>query len=71
MPSTTMMAPGMQQFLPNGNILATESNGGRVREVTPDHEVVWEYASSSIVTSAFRVDRDFFEKKFWPGQEGQ
>ena len=34
---------GSQQRLKNGNTLITESAGGRVLEVTPDLEVVWEY----------------------------
>lgn len=29
--------------LPNGNRLITESDGGRLFEVTPDHEIVWEF----------------------------
>ena len=33
------------QRLPNGNTLITEGSGGRVIEVTPEHEVVWEYVS--------------------------
>lgn len=33
------------QRLPNGNTLITEGSGGRVFEVTPDHEIVWEYIS--------------------------
>ena len=36
---------GSSQRLPNGNTLITESNQGRVLEVTPDHQVVWEYHS--------------------------
>jgi hypothetical protein len=32
-----------QQRLPNGNTLITESDGGRIFEVTPDREIVWEY----------------------------
>ena len=31
------------QRLPNGNTLITEGDGGRVFEVTPDHETVWEF----------------------------
>ena len=34
---------GCQQLLPNGNILITESNKGRILEVTRDQEVVWEF----------------------------
>jgi hypothetical protein len=36
-------ACGMQQRLPNGNVLITETQGARVLEVTPDYEVVWEF----------------------------
>ena len=33
------------QRLPNGNTLICEGSGGRVFEVTPDHEIVWEFVS--------------------------
>lgn len=33
------------QRLPNGNTLITEGSGGRLMEVTADHELVWEYIS--------------------------
>jgi hypothetical protein len=33
------------QRLPNGNTMITEGNGGRIIEVTAEHEVVWEYVS--------------------------
>jgi len=33
------------QRLPNGNTLITEGSGGRLIEVTPEHETVWEYIS--------------------------
>lgn len=33
------------QRLPNGNTLITEGSGGRLMEVTRDHELVWEYIS--------------------------
>lgn len=33
------------QRLPNGNTLITEGSDGRIMEVTPDHQVVWEYIS--------------------------
>ncbi len=32
-----------QERLPNGNTLITESDGGRLLEVTPGGEIVWEY----------------------------
>jgi Arylsulfotransferase (ASST) len=34
---------GKQQRLPNGNVLITESQGGRAFEVTEDGEIVWTY----------------------------
>lgn len=33
------------QRLPNGNTLITESNGGRILEVTADQDIVWEYTN--------------------------
>jgi len=33
------------QRLPNGNTLIAEGSGGRIIEVTPGHELVWEYIS--------------------------
>ena len=33
------------QRLPNGNTLITEGGGGRLFEITPDYEIVWEYIS--------------------------
>ena len=29
--------------MPNGNTLITEGSGGRLIEVTAEHEIVWEY----------------------------
>jgi hypothetical protein len=34
-----------QERLPNGNTLITEETGGRIFEVTPDHEIVWEFVN--------------------------
>ncbi|WP_372847379.1 arylsulfotransferase family protein [Pontiella sp.] len=36
---------GVQQKLPNGNVLVTETQGGRVLEITRDKELVWEWDS--------------------------
>ena len=33
------------QRLPNGNTLITEGGGGRIMEVTAEHDLVWEYIS--------------------------
>jgi hypothetical protein len=51
------------QRLPNGNTLIAEGSGGRIIEVTPEHELVWEYISPywgtmmhmNIVYRAYRV----------------
>jgi hypothetical protein len=37
------LSRGCQEQLKNGNILITESNNGRIFEVTRDHRIVWEY----------------------------
>lgn len=42
---------GSQQLLPNGNVLITEPEGGRILEVTRDKEVVWEYINKLETTS--------------------
>lgn len=34
---------GCEQVLPNGNLLITESNNGRLVEVTRDKKIAWEY----------------------------
>jgi hypothetical protein len=34
-----------QQRLENGNTLITEETGGRILEVTPEHEIVWEFVN--------------------------
>lgn len=33
------------QRLPNGNTMITEGSDGRIFEVTPDHQIVWEYVN--------------------------
>jgi len=45
---------GAQQRLPNGNTLITESDGGRIIEVTPGGRVVWEYLNPRTVYEAGR-----------------
>jgi Arylsulfotransferase (ASST) len=53
---------GMEQPLPNGNMLVTESEAGRVFEVTRKGKIVWEYLNAleeegkvGVVTEADRV----------------
>jgi len=39
---------GASQRLKNGNTLITESDKGRVFEITPDGVIVWEFYSKSV-----------------------
>jgi hypothetical protein len=48
------------QRLPNGNTLVTQGAGARVREVTPEGEIVWEYEYTSDIDAPhmlFRANR--------------
>ncbi len=55
------------QRLPNGNTLITEGSGGRIFEVTANHEIVWEYISPywgklmniNMVYRAYRVSYEW------------
>lgn len=57
---------GMQQLLPNGNVLVLEAQRGRVFEVAreSDNRIVWEYVNLArdgfigLITGAERVDPD-------------
>lgn len=49
---------GLQQLLPNGNVLLTSTRGGRVFEITRGGEVVWEWAPPYEPVRALRVGRD-------------
>lgn len=63
---------GSCQRLPNGNTLITESNNGRAFEVTPEHEIVWEYFNphragrdDELIATLFevvRLDEEYFSK---------
>ncbi len=55
---------GGVEVLPNGNLLIIETNKGRVLELTPDKDIVWEFhnpyvtgAAGSLVASVFQMDR--------------
>ncbi len=60
---------GSNQRLPNGNTLITETDGGRAFEVTPGHEIVWEFVNpahagthNEFIASVFdmvRLEPDF------------
>jgi hypothetical protein len=46
------------QRLPNGNTLITEGSDGRLIEVTPEHEIVWEYINPyfSSIAGKFKMN---------------
>jgi hypothetical protein len=46
---------GEHQYLPNGNILITEPDAGRIFEVTPSGEVVWSYINRYDENEVYRV----------------
>lgn len=48
---------GEQQYLPNGNVLVTESEAGRVFEVTPEGRIVWSWVNRWDETHAAAVGR--------------
>jgi hypothetical protein len=67
------LGSGAQQLLSNGNVLITESQKGRIFEVTNDGRIVWEYLNprrtddgKTIVrlTRAYRVPYDYFQGAF-------
>lgn len=57
---------GKHQYLPDGNVLLTEAEGGRVLEITPQGELVWERhmvwdeEHNLVATEAQFVPSDFF-----------
>jgi len=54
-------ACGAAQRLPNGNTLAVESDRGRVFEVTPDGEIVWEYVNPARAGEGNRLIATVFD----------
>lgn len=52
-------AAGSVQRLPNGNTLISEDVRGRVFEVTPEKEIVWQYQSSGRTSRAQRFGYDY------------
>lgn len=62
--STSRLAGGVQR-LANGNTLVTETDGGRIIEVAPDGDVVWEWQSHWRVSG--KIARIFqAERVSWP-----
>ena len=64
-------ARGKHQHLPNGNILITETESGRVFEVTREQEIVWElinrYDERRVggISNALRYPEDYFTVEDW------
>jgi hypothetical protein len=62
---------GKHQMLPNGNILITQAQAGRVLEVTDAGEIVWEFINRyddervAVVTEAIRYPSSHFEVEDW------
>jgi len=62
------------QRLPNGNTLISESDGGRLLEVTRSGDIVWEFVNprrggeggdlTPILNGGRRIERTFFEPEF-------
>ena len=50
---------GSQRRLPNGNTFIVEDNTGRLFQVKPDGEIVWEYVNRGGTTRPFPVPYDF------------
>jgi hypothetical protein len=65
---------GMDQRLPNGNTLITDSDGGQIREVTPNGKIAWLYTNPiragkdngyiPVVSGAMRIDPKSLDPKF-------
>ena len=58
---------GKHQTLANGNILITDPPAGRVFEVTPAGEIVWQYVNGldkdhvALMTGAIRLPENYFD----------
>ncbi len=65
------------QRLPNGNTMITEGAGGRLFEVTPEYEIVWEYISpyfskrrnSNAVYRAYRIPYNWIPQVVKPEEQ--
>ena len=59
---------GAVAYLPNGNILITDSALGRALEVTPDDEIVWQFESPHRAGSRGELVAALFELVRLPGE---
>lgn len=68
------------QRLPNGNTLITEGSDGHLLEVTPEHEIVWEYINpyfnnmfgkftNNMIYRAYRVPYEWIPQLAKPDEE--
>lgn len=57
---------GLAERLPNGNTLITVSEPGRVLEVTPEHEIVWEFVNPNFAAEGFDLIATVFDFKRLP-----
>jgi len=63
---------GKHQHLANGNILITSFTEGRVFEVTPEGEIVWQFINRYdedrvlMIGNAIRYDESYFDRSTWP-----
>lgn len=57
---------GLAERLTNGNTLITVSEPGRVIEVTPEHEIVWEFVNPNLAAEGFDVIATVFDFKRLP-----
>ncbi|MCP4753716.1 MAG: thioredoxin [Proteobacteria bacterium] len=52
------------QRLPNGNTLITEGANGRLIEVSPQHEIVWEYISPFFGTKSYNQNQNMIYRAY-------
>lgn len=59
---------GACQRLPNGNTLITETNGGRVFEITTDGKIVWQYLNPNVNKDTDRRETNLRETLYYMGR---
>jgi hypothetical protein len=57
------------QRLPNGNTFVTEGNFGRLFELTPEKEIVWEYINPFVTNQAIQGDSNAIFRAYRYGAE--
>ncbi len=59
------LSQGFVQLLPNNNLLITESEKGRVFEITRDKEIVWEYYHPDVQNETNSAHQESFGTRQW------